>query len=123
MTRRGGFGGLVLSQCFVAPLDALSPCHYDEQHNVFCQVSGRKSFLLFAPDHAAPHLAPYPQHHCADRRARTDIEGSAAALAVQGARACVLGDGTGGAPHDALRGSAVEAVLEPGDTLILPACA
>ena len=113
----GGFGGLVVSQCFVAPRNALSPCHYDDQHNVFCQLAGRKSFLIFAPDHAMPHLAPYPTHHCADRRARADCENSRAAAAVQGTRGCLPGD----ASFKALRGTAVEAVLEPGDTLILPA--
>ena len=138
----GRFGPLVLSQCFVSPTDALSPCHFDEQHNVYVQLSGRKSFLLFAPDHATPHLVPFPKHHCADRRARTDIEGSAASSASLGALPCGgdsgwgwgLGlwggdrdgpstgaDKAGHAALEGLRGSGVEAVLEAGDTLVLPA--
>ena len=72
-----------------------------EQHNLFCQVRGRKSFLLFPPD-AAPLLRTYPIHHWSDRRARLDVE--------------QLGTVEG----EALKGCAVEAELVPGDTLFLP---
>jgi hypothetical protein len=129
IARAARFGPLVLSQLFLAPRDALSPCHYDEQHNVFVQIAGHKSFLLFAPDHAAPGLAPYPLHHAAARRARTDIEGSAVAASVQGMRnfeeKCPdEGGGTEdcrGGGGRSLRGSGVEAVIGPGDALVIPA--
>ena len=135
--RRAAFGPLLLSQLFIAPHGALSPMHFDDQHNVFCQLAGRKSFLIFAPDHAAPHVSPYPYHHCADRRARLDVSAEPhAAKAVQGmhqwpltsqeddATTSSAGAGAGAgdaAAAAALRGSAVEAVLEAGDTLVLPA--
>lgn len=100
IARAAHFGSLVLSQLFVAPRDALSPCHYDDQHNVFVQIAGHKSFLLFAPDHAAPHLAPYPLHHAAARRARTDIEGgTAAAATLQGMRSYQECADDGGGEH------------------------
>ena len=102
--KSGGWGRLTSSTLFVAPRDGLSTCHYDEVHNLFCQIRGHKSFLLFPPN-AAAHLAPYPIHHWADRRARTDVEG--------------LQEGDhAGAP---LRGCAVEALVGPADTLFLPA--
>ena len=104
LKEHGRLGVLHASTLFLAPLDALSPCHYDEQHNFFCQVGGTKSFLLFAPD-AARHLQPFPLHHWADRRARVDLE------------ALRVGDAAGAA----LRGAAVEALVEGGDTLFLPA--
>lgn len=43
--------------------------HYDEAHNFFCQVTGRKKFLLFPPSQFAS-LYVYPYHHPADRQSQ-----------------------------------------------------
>lgn len=47
----------------------VTPCHYDEQQNLFCQLKGSKRFILFSPDNF-PCLYPYPVHHPNDRQSQ-----------------------------------------------------
>ncbi|CAE7530262.1 HIF1AN [Symbiodinium sp. CCMP2456] len=91
------------AQIFVGCENALTPCHYDMVHNAYVQVRGWKRFLLVDPCYA-PNLYAYPQGHPMDRCAQVDLE------SPDFARFPKL---------KAVR--AVEAVLGPGDLLVLPA--
>ncbi|CAE7024414.1 Hif1an [Symbiodinium sp. KB8] len=91
------------AQIFVGCENALTPCHYDMVHNAYVQVRGWKRFLLVDPCYA-PNLYAYPLGHPMDRCAQADLE------APDFARFPKL---------KAVR--AVEAVLGPGDLLVLPA--
>lgn len=51
---------------------AVTPCHYDEQENLFAQLSGRKHVRLFSPDDWA-RLYPYPMGHPFDRQCRITL--------------------------------------------------
>ena len=48
-----------------------TPAHYDNLHNVFCQVSGRKRLKLYAPEHFNA-LYPFPMGHASDRQTQVD---------------------------------------------------
>ena len=37
----------------------VTPCHYDEQHNLYAQIRGKKRVTLFSPDQFAS-LYPHP---------------------------------------------------------------
>jgi len=99
----GGWGDFEQAQIFIGCRDALTPCHYDLVHNVYVQVSGWKRFLLLDPEYANC-LYPYPVAHPMDRCARADLE------KPDFERFPLLGCAR-----------AVEAVLGPGDALVLPA--
>ena len=45
----------------------VTPCHYDEQENLYGQVTGLKRVILFPPEHFEC-LYPYPLHHPHDRQ-------------------------------------------------------
>lgn len=53
----------------VGPAGAITPCHFDEQQNLFAQVYGRKRVRLFPPE-AWRRLYPYPLSHACDRQTR-----------------------------------------------------
>jgi len=99
----GGWGELLQSQIFIGCKNALTPCHMDCVHNVYTQVRGWKRFLLFDPGYNEC-LYRYPTGHPLDRSARVDLERPDFARfpRLHGARA-------------------VEAVLGPGDALVIPA--
>ena len=49
-----------------------SPLHYDAAHNVYCQLIGRKRFLLIEPSEtSALHL--YPRLHPSTRQSQVDL--------------------------------------------------
>ena len=91
------------AQIFVGCANALTPCHYDLVHNAYVQVRGWKRFLLIDPCFS-PNLYAYPQGHPMDRCAQADLESPDFQLfpRLKGVRA-------------------LEAVLGPGDLLVLPA--
>ncbi|CAE7762740.1 Hif1an [Symbiodinium sp. CCMP2592] len=91
------------AQIFVGCENALTPCHYDMVHNAYVQVRGWKRFLLVDPCYSS-NLYAYPQGHPMDRCAQADLESP---------------DFTRFPKLKAVR--AVEAVLGPGDLLLLPA--
>lgn len=105
----GGFGAPARCQLFVgadAAAHARTVLHFDQYDNIFMQLSGRKTFLLFDPLQTGC-LGPYPIHHPLDRSARLDLEESLPAQrsrcpCASNAKGCVV-------------------TLEPGDVLVLPA--
>ena len=50
-------------------LGNITPVHYDEQENLFTQLSGYKRFILFSPDQFE-NLYPHPVAHPCDRQSQ-----------------------------------------------------
>ena len=74
----GNWDSLSSNLLLCGPEGVLSPIHYDEQHNLFAQLSGVKRVRLFPPDDYI-YLYPYPLNHPCDRHARLtlpDVPGS-----------------------------------------------
>lgn len=100
-----GCGLWTRTQLFVGPAGTLGSAHYDQYDNVFLQVQGSKSIILFDPQCGHRGLYPFPVHHPYDMRARVDLERP---------------------DYDAfprareLRGAGVVAELGPGDALFIP---
>eukprot|EP01102_Stenamoeba_stenopodia_P001019 TRINITY_DN10916_c0_g1_i1.p1 TRINITY_DN10916_c0_g1~~TRINITY_DN10916_c0_g1_i1.p1 ORF type:complete len:532 (-),score=120.86 TRINITY_DN10916_c0_g1_i1:218-1813(-) len=79
----------------------VTPGHYDEAHNFFSQIRGRKRFNLFSPSMWSCMYA-YPYHHPADRQSRVNFYEKNAAFSK-------FAEAQG-----------VTATLEAGDVLYLP---
>lgn len=47
----------------------VTPCHYDEQQNMFAGIRGYKRFILFPPSQFEC-LYPHPVHHPYDRQSQ-----------------------------------------------------
>ncbi|KAL1530629.1 hypothetical protein AB1Y20_001529 [Prymnesium parvum] len=86
-----------------AAASARTLLHYDQVDNLYLQVSGRKTFIIFDPTQT-PLLYPFPVHHPHDRSAQVDLSSNNQADFPKFERA---------------RGSTV--TLNPGDVLFLPA--
>ena len=109
IAKAGRFGAPARCQLFVgaaAAAGARTVLHYDQYDNVFLQLSGRKTFLLFDPLQTGK-LAPYPIHHPLDRSCRVGME-------------TPLREQTGSFSRAGLAGGC-RVTLEPGDVLVLPA--
>ena len=98
----GAWADFEQAQLFIGCRDALTPCHYDLLHNAYVQVKGWKRFLLIDPSYSYG-LYPYPQGHPMDRCARADLEHPDYQSFPKLAEV-----------------RAVEALMGPGDVLILP---
>jgi hypoxia-inducible factor 1-alpha inhibitor (HIF hydroxylase) len=70
---RMGWGKLKFNTLWVGMEGVYTPTHYDEAHNFFGQVQGRKKFILFPPSQF-PNLYVFPYHHPADRQSQVDID-------------------------------------------------
>jgi len=103
--RLGKFGLLHTMQVFVSGAKAVTGSHYDQSQNIFLHLNGAKRFLLFPPLLGARALAPYPVRHPRDRQARVRLQDTDYETWPCAAQA---------------HGSAVEAILGPGDGLFLP---
>ncbi len=127
----GGGGGGTLGRLWVSTPGTYSPLHYDEQDSYLCQVRGVKRMVLW-PEDTLPALEPYPEDHPLARRLRVDIHGSSPPAPLSGELVGGV-DGEGGegprlggaAASDAtrvaaIRRTALEAVLGPGDVLYFP---
>ena len=65
--RRLGWEELTSNLLLVGERGNATPAHYDEQQNLFAQLSGRKRCVLFSPaDYRC--LYPYPLNHPMDRQ-------------------------------------------------------
>lgn len=78
---------------------AVTPTHYDNYHNMYVQVQGRKTFILFPPS-AFDLFKLYPSLHPAHRSAQVLLQ------QASGTSADVV---------------AFQCTLEPGEILFLPA--
>ena len=100
--KKMGWSELTSNLLLIGQRGAATPAHYDEQQNLFAQLSGRKRCVLFAPGEVRG-LYPYPLHHPKDRQSQIDL------YAPDLARFPRFGEVQG-----------LEAVLEPGDVLFIP---
>ena len=114
-------GPVTSVQVFASPADTASPLHYDQLHNFFFQLSGRKRFILFPPA-ATPWLVPFPVDHPLDRRSQLYLyRGPGASRAEAGSETAPEPE-TQLLPPQAAAAAARsrEIVLEAGDMLYLP---
>ncbi|KAK8719971.1 hypothetical protein OTU49_013655, partial [Cherax quadricarinatus] len=100
--KRHNWGPLTSNLLLVGMEGNVTPVHYDEQQNFFCQLVGYKRCILFAPEHYE-HLYPYPVYHPHDRQSQVDFD-EPDAEKFPGVKQ--------------LEG--VEAVVGPGDVLYIP---
>jgi hypoxia-inducible factor 1-alpha inhibitor (HIF hydroxylase) len=71
--QRYNWGQLTTNLLLISQPGNITPCHYDEQHNYFCQVMGEKRCLLFSPANF-PKLYPFPVAHPCDRQSQVDFD-------------------------------------------------
>ena len=96
------FGELTTNMLLIGEHGNITPCHYDEQQNLFTQVQGRKRCVLFSPN-AFRTLYTYPVGHPADRQSQVNLYSPDSAL------------------HPMFQHCAgYEIVLHPGDVLYIP---
>lgn len=100
--RELGFGKLSDNLLLIGERGAVTHCHYDEQHNLYAQLYGRKRAMLISPAHWNK-LYPFPVGHAADRQSQVD------AYEPNLARYPRFAEVEG-----------VDCVLEPGDILYMP---
>lgn len=67
------WGELTSNVLFISMEGNATPCHYDEQQNLFAQILGYKRCILFAPDQFEC-LYPHPVYHPHDRQSMVDFE-------------------------------------------------
>jgi hypothetical protein len=91
---------------WLASRGVVAGCHFDSADNVFLQLHGNKSFVLFPPDEW-PILSLYPRLHPLTRQTKVDIDSPRCDLFPE---YC----------SHAVRYARI-AVLAPGDVLFLPA--
>ena len=70
--RKMGWGPLTSNLLLIGLPGNLTPVHYDEQQNFFCQVTGYKRVILFHPDQFKS-LYPFPVHHPCDRQSQVKL--------------------------------------------------
>jgi len=100
--RRAGWGELTSNLLLVGQVGNVTPAHYDEQQNIFAQLSGEKRVILFAPkDFTA--LYPFPVHHPNDRQSQVDLS------CPDASRFPRFDDAQG-----------FEVILQPGELLYIP---
>jgi len=68
----GRWDGLTTNLLLCGPQGAVTPAHFDEQENVFAQLTGVKRVRLFPPA-AWARLYPYPVGHPCDRQAQVRL--------------------------------------------------
>lgn len=66
---KGQWDAFTTNLLLVGPTGVITPCHFDEQQNLFAQLHGHKRVRLFPPE-AWRRLYPYPLSHACDRQTR-----------------------------------------------------
>nr|CAD7588920.1 unnamed protein product [Timema genevievae] len=67
------WGSLSSNLLLIALEGNVTPCHYDEQQNLFAQIRGHKRCVLFPPEQFECFY-PYPVFHPHDRQSQVDFE-------------------------------------------------
>ena len=128
------FGELTTNLLLVGKEGLVTPAHYDEQHNFFSQLQGRKQVILYSPGDW-DKLYPFPVHHACDRQSQVDVFSQGAwpacggliplsSLEDEAAQSVRIFAANGGA--DAARfprfgaATAYEALVHPGEMLYIP---
>nr|AKC54668.1 hypoxia-inducible factor 1-alpha inhibitor [Macrobrachium nipponense] len=71
--KKHNWGPLTSNLLLVGMESNITPVHYDEQQNFFCQLIGKKRCILFAPEHYE-RLYPHPVYHPHDRQSQVDFD-------------------------------------------------
>ncbi|XP_054263777.1 hypoxia-inducible factor 1-alpha inhibitor-like isoform X2 [Macrosteles quadrilineatus] len=71
--KKHGWGPLTYNLLLIGMEGNVTPCHYDEQQNMFAQIRGLKRFILFPPDQFECFY-PYPVYHPYDRQSQVDFD-------------------------------------------------
>ena len=69
MQKKMNWGTLTSNLLLIGLPGNITPVHYDEQQNFFCQVAGHKRVILFHPDQFEC-LYPFPLYHPCDRQSQ-----------------------------------------------------
>eukprot|EP01095_Lingulamoeba_sp_RSL-Kostka_P011121 TRINITY_DN4156_c1_g3_i1.p1 TRINITY_DN4156_c1_g3~~TRINITY_DN4156_c1_g3_i1.p1 ORF type:complete len:618 (+),score=238.60 TRINITY_DN4156_c1_g3_i1:63-1916(+) len=96
------FGKLKANVLWAGMQGCCTPLHYDEAHNFFGQIDGRKRFYLCSPKYF-PSLYPFPYHHPMDRQSQVNVYNPNNEIFPRFNEAV-----------------AIECNLEPGDVLYIP---
>ncbi|EEB16154.1 Hypoxia-inducible factor 1 alpha inhibitor, putative [Pediculus humanus corporis] len=67
------WGPLTSNLLLISMEGNVTPCHYDEQQNLFAQITGYKRCILFPPEQFEC-LYPHPVYHPHDRQSQVDFE-------------------------------------------------
>jgi hypothetical protein len=94
---------IVATNLWLGPRGSISPLHYDIAANFFCQVSGAKRMVLFPPDQTA-YLYPFPATSQIPHMSQVDINNLDRSKFP-----------------DFTKATATDALIGPGDILLLPA--
>jgi len=71
LAKRNDWGPLTSNLLLVGEQGCVTPLHYDEQHNLFAQVTGRKLCILSSPANFGSFY-PFPVGHPHDRQAQVN---------------------------------------------------
>ncbi|KAA0165839.1 hypothetical protein FNF28_03345 [Cafeteria roenbergensis] len=99
----GQWGALTTNLLLIAQRGAVTPLHYDEQHNLLCQARGRKLVLLGGPEQWQSFY-PFPVGHPCDRQSQVCPRDPDLWRFPLWRRSCLS-----------------HTVLQPGDVLFIPA--
>uniref|UniRef100_A0A1B6JCP7 JmjC domain-containing protein n=1 Tax=Homalodisca liturata TaxID=320908 RepID=A0A1B6JCP7_9HEMI len=100
--KKHSWGPLTFNLLLVGMEGNVTPCHYDEQQNLFAQIRGFKRCILFPPEQFECFY-PHPVYHPYDRQSQVDFDEP---------------DHTRFPRFAEARGQ--EAVVGPGDVLYIP---
>ena len=97
------FADLTTNMLLIGERGNITPCHYDEQQNMFAQVRGRKRIILYSPEYWSSFYT-HPVGHTADRQSQVDMYRPDYERFPRLAKA-----------------KGVEAILQPGEVIYIPA--